>query len=154
MRHDSDRSSRLDILIEAPNRSPVQTVDTEHGRRLLATRSFRRGAVVLELQGVLCHRPDRYSVQLGPHEHLRPPHDADLDDHRYLWRYLNHSCRPNACFEGRQLRAMVGIDEGSEITFDYESTEETMAEPFQCHCGHCGGRVIRGWRHNMARRDA
>ncbi len=29
MRHDSDPSSRLDILIEAPNRSQVQTVETE-----------------------------------------------------------------------------------------------------------------------------
>ncbi|MCA9284052.1 MAG: hypothetical protein KDA22_02465, partial [Phycisphaerales bacterium] len=32
-------------------------------------------------------------------------------------------------------------------TFDYNTTEESIAVPFRCSCGCCGGRTIRGFRH-------
>ena len=77
----------------------------------------------------------------------------------------NNSCNPNA----KTIIAMIGLDmsthfvpflsfaksstlnpvlmagedilAGEEITFDYETTEEEMAEPFKCNCH---GRWIRG----------
>ena len=77
----------------------------------------------------------------------------------------NHSCNPNA----KVLSIMWGLDmnayyipfaafaessklnpvlmasediiAGEEITFDYETTEEELAEPFKCNCH---GKWIRG----------
>src|SRR3954462_13599101 len=63
-----------------------------------AMEAIAAGEVVLEIGGVLVDRPDRYSVQIGERLHLRPRPDLspDDDDVRYRWRFLNHSCRPNA----------------------------------------------------------
>ena len=50
-------------------------------------------------------------------------------------------------FPPKELRNVVDqskkdIKEGEEITFDYETTEEILAEPFSCQCH---GRLIEGW---------
>jgi len=39
------------------------------------------------------------------------------------------------------------IPQGEEVTYDYNTTEYSMASPFLCRCVHCGGREIRGFRH-------
>ncbi len=152
MRHDSDRVAEPLVEHVRPVRHAsaagpaVRAVLVERGMHLVAKRAFPAGALVLELEGVLTATPDRYSVQVGAGQHIEPPQGSDDADPRYLWRFLNHSCRPNAEFVGRQLIAIRPIRTGEEITFDYETTEESMAEPFRCHCGHCGGRLIQGWR--------
>lgn len=66
----------------------------------------------------------------------------------YGWRFLNHSCEPNAFLRGLTLVALDDIPEGAEITFDYNTTEWDMAHPFACVCGTpaCVG-VVRGYRH-------
>ena len=85
-------------------------------------------------------------MQLSPGRHLLPPPGLAASDTavEHLWRYLNHSCRPNAAVQGRTLVASRSIARGDEITFDYETTEDAMAEPFCCACGECAGRLIRG----------
>ena len=40
-------------------------------------------------------------------------------DGKNILRYLNHSKKPNAEFDGRDLFALKKIREGDEITFDY-----------------------------------
>lgn len=114
----------------------------------VAVEDIRVGDRLLEIDGLFVDRPDRYSVQVGKALHVRPPPDVSPDDdERYRWRYLNHSCRPNAAFRGRLLVAVVPIARGEEVTFDYNTTELELASPFECRCGHCGGQTIRGFRH-------
>jgi len=115
--------------------------------RVIALDSFADGEVVFPLEGVVRSAPSRYSIQIGWNEHLEAPPDTAWEEvlHQYPWRFLNHQCRPNARIDGRNLRAVGMIRRWEEITFDYETTEWRMAEPFECCCDACGGRWIRGF---------
>ena len=131
-------------------RAAVLVARVNGGRHLIASEAVAVGTMILELDGIIMDVPDRYSVQVGRNEHLRPPaHAADGDD-AYLWRYLNHSCEPNAAFAGRRLVAVRSIRAGEEISFDYNTTEWDMSSPFRCACGNCGGREVGGYRHLSA----
>jgi hypothetical protein len=120
-------------------------VSTEH-RCLRASAPFAAGDIILVLEGLLSCTPSRYSVQVGPDLHVVPAPGIPEESVRAAWRFLNHSCRPNAAFDGPVLVALAALRAGDEITFDYNTTEATMAEPFACRCGHCDGRMISGYR--------
>jgi hypothetical protein len=118
--------------------------------RLVAQRPLELGEVVLVLDGVLVDRPSRHSIQVGVALHLEKPAGvagvAEFD--QCLWRFLEHSCEPNAAFRGRELIATRRIEAFEPVTFDYLTHEYDMASPFRCQCGsvHCVGEV-RGFRH-------
>lgn len=118
--------------------------------KLVANRTFAPGETILEVSGIVQTVPSRYSIQIGIEQHVEQPAGTprDEDRTRYPWRYLNHSCSPNAALEGRVLRAAKPIARLEEITFDYLTTEFDMATPFACGCGAkaCVGEV-RGFRH-------
>ena len=122
---------------------------SEH-RCLRAAAAFAAGDTILVLEGLLSDIPSRYSVQVGPDLHVQPAPGIPEDSVRAAWRFLNHSCSPNAAFHGPVLVALAPIAAGEEITFDYNTTEATMAEPFECRCGHCDGRRIGGYQHLSA----
>ncbi|MGH9394164.1 MAG: SET domain-containing protein-lysine N-methyltransferase [Terriglobales bacterium] len=109
---------------------------------VIAGASFAAGELLLELEGDAVSSPSRCSIQIGRHTHLVPCANADC-----VWRYLNHSCRPNAIVRGRRLVALAPIAVGDEVTFDYNCTEYEMAAPFRCRCGHCDGVVVGGFHH-------
>lgn len=118
------------------------------GRHILAGTAIAAGETVLNIVGVTATTASRYSVQAGPELHVAPPELAEDDPaERYWWRFLNHSCAPNARLRGLELVALRAIAAGEEITFDYNCTEYDMAEPFVCRCGHCKGELIRGFKH-------
>ena len=73
----------------------------------------------------------------------------------YGWRFVNHSCAPNAYLAGLNLIALVDIDEGAEITFDYNATEWELVHPFECACGAASCvETVQGFRHlGEARRE-
>ena len=117
--------------------------------RLVATREFGIADHILHLRGVIVDCPSKYSVQIGPDQHVEVPAEVRVEQplDRYRWRFLNHSCEPNAKFENRKLVAIREIKASEEITFDYNTTEYDLATPFECHCksdGCCG--VVRGYR--------
>jgi hypothetical protein len=116
--------------------------------RVVATRPIVAGQRILTIDGVASATPCRYSVQVGRDLHVAPPADV-IGDGRldvFAWRFLNHSCRPNAAIVGRELIAIGAIAAGEEVTFDYNMTEYEMASPFRCRCGHCDGSEVRGLR--------
>ncbi len=117
--------------------------------RVFAVAPVAIGDRVLHLEGILVEAPTRYTVQIGAREHVEMPTGATLVEQldRYSWRFLNHSCEPNARIDGRELVALRAIAPWEEVTFDYATTEYDMAEPFTCGCGtpSCIGRV-RGYR--------
>jgi hypothetical protein len=128
-----------------------------HGAwHLVALQAFAAGELVLRIEGELTEHPTRYSVQLGVAQHVEIP-AGELGDlervfDRYPWRFLNHSCAPSARVEGRKLLAARAIAPWEEITFDYNTTEDDMASPFTCRCGHCDGRRIGGFS-NLTRAE-
>ncbi|MCC6784280.1 MAG: SET domain-containing protein-lysine N-methyltransferase [Planctomycetes bacterium] len=117
--------------------------------RVVAVQPLAVGDRVLHLEGILVSAPTRYTVQVGAQEHVEMPPGSSLAEQldRYSWRFLNHSCEPNARIDGRELVALRAIAPWEEVTFDYATTEYDMAEPFACGCGaaSCIGRV-RGYR--------
>lgn len=128
---------------------PRLAVQRANGQfQVVALAPIAAGENLLHVNGRVVDRPSRYSVQIGPHEHVDPPVPDDLADDmdRHAWRFLNHSCAPNAVLRGRTLVARCDIARGCEITFDYATTEYEMAEPFACGCGapQCRG-LIRGF---------
>ena len=132
-------------------------VSTEQGRRLIALRPFSAGQLVLRIDGDLAHQPSRHSVQIDHSLHIAPAADPPGQhplDHGF-WRYLNHSCEPNAALNGPALFALRDIPAGADVGFDYNCTEWDMAAPFACHCGsaRCLG-TVRSYAHLSAEQRA
>lgn len=119
-------------------------------RRLVAAQDIAAGARLFFLEGRETARPTRYSVQIGADLHLDTDDARDEADllARYYWRYLDHSCEPTTVIRERVLFALRDITAGEGVTFDYNTTEYDMAEPFACRCGEarCVG-TVRGARH-------
>ena len=57
------------------------------------------------------------------------------------WRFLNHSCKPNACVQygdkGITLQALTHILPQTELTIDYTALPEDIGCPFTCKCPSC-----------------
>ena len=112
---------------------------------LFATDTIKKGTVILWLakDSTYVPYPTRTSIQI-----------RNLHLEHYEGGYMNHHCEPSAeiVVNSRPhagqgtieplVLAKRNIKEGEEITFDYESTEEVMSEPFHCKCH---GRLIEGW---------
>lgn len=132
-------------------RTPACAVrDVPHGVGLFATRDISAGSTILSIEGRAQGHATRYSIQIDAVTHIDA--EAVLPDHemraRYPWRFLNHSCEPNARVEGRSLRAIRPIATGEQITFDYTTTEADMSTPFDCLCGaSCCIGLVRGFNH-------
>lgn len=120
-------------------------VKTGDFSRLLTDTPIAKGAVVLNLDGVLKNKQDRFSIELTPTKHLHPKEDTLESRLATKWAYLNHSCDPNTRINvsSLQLLAIKNIEANEELLFDYETTESLMAEPFQCSCGseNCRGEI-------------
>lgn len=117
-------------------------------QHLVALGSIAAGQAILRIDGTLSAQPSRHSVQVGVDLHVAP--EGDPPEHGF-WRYLNHSCDPNAWLRGRELIALRDIQAREGVSFDYNTTEWDMAEPFACHCGSaaCLG-TVRGYAHLSA----
>ncbi len=120
----------------------------DHVHSVIAIQPIEAGDVILDIRGVFVEHPSMYSVQVDDNLHIELPGVKGLthDPDSHPWRYLNHSCEPNAAFDGLKLVAIKAIRRWEQITFDYNTTEYEMSTPFGCDCGHCGGAIIRGFR--------
>jgi hypothetical protein len=133
--------------------NPLVGVLVEHAeRRLVATQSIAAGTVLFRIEGFETRTPTKYSLQVGRDLHLdqRGARDATDRVRRFYWRYMNHACEPNTRIVDRQVVALRDIAALEAVTFDYNTTEYDVAEPFPCRCGArwCVG-VVRGARHLM-----
>jgi hypothetical protein len=118
--------------------------------RLVAIRRIAAGARLFRIEGEKTHGPTRYSVQIDEtlHIDLRREHDSEEILDRYFWRFMNHSCDPSARVRDQEVIALRDIEPWAEVTFNYNTTEYDMAEPFPCDCGTpvCLG-TVKGFRH-------
>ncbi|MEO6595566.1 MAG: SET domain-containing protein-lysine N-methyltransferase [Planctomycetota bacterium] len=138
-------------MTQSPTPRPgIAVVRLREQFQVVAIDDMPAGANLLFVNGRITAEPSRYSVQVGANEHVDPPVPANLEDDmdRHVWRFLNHSCAPNAMLRERTLIALRDIARGEEVTFDYATTEYDMAAPFPCGCGApaCRG-VISGFKH-------
>jgi hypothetical protein len=81
-----------------------------------------------------------YAVQVEEDLYLaaRPTDKAEPAD------YINHSCNPNAGFDGQiVLIALRPINPGEEICIDYAMCDGSPYDEFTCQCGtaNCRGQI-------------
>ena len=128
----------------------VAVLVSDDERHLVAATTIAKGTALFRLNGVETTSPTRYSVQLSHDSHLAPAPDATEAEivARYGWRFMNHSCDPTTIIRNREVVAVRDMQPGDAITFDYNTTEYDMAEPFTCQCDSpsCLG-VVSGARH-------
>jgi len=111
-----------------------------------ATQFITKGEVVLSIKGEVTERANRYTVQISEDKHIDLPENFEEHPDDFLWMYTNHSCDPNIYIEDREFIALKSIKTGDPITFDYETNEAEMAEPFNCQCGSINCRdLIKGY---------
>jgi SET domain-containing protein len=95
--------------------------------------------LLLWLEDDLSSVPTRTSIQIDEHNHIES----------FEAGKMNHHCDPNTEIRIELIReeiqawvvAIRDINRWEEITFDYETTESELANPFQCSCH---GNWIRG----------
>jgi len=115
---------------------------------LFAEQPIEKWKIILMLRGKELSKPTRTSIQIQ---------DKHIEDAK--GGYINHHCQPSAYVEilpdfvgadpvSQCLTTLVAIvvankdiEKGEEITFDYETTETKLREPFKCDCH---GRLIVG----------
>ncbi|MEO6080632.1 MAG: SET domain-containing protein [Steroidobacteraceae bacterium] len=123
----------------------VGVVRADGEYRLVATRQIPAGQPLFRIEGELSSRPSRYSVQVGYQLHidLHGDHTTEEILDRYFWRFMNHSCEPSVLVRERDVAAARDINPWEAVTFNYNTTEWEMSEPFSCRCGsrHCLGKV-------------
>lgn len=119
-------------------------------RRLVTTTAIAEGTVLFRIEGHETRTPTKYSLQVGRDLHLdqRGARDATDRVRRFYWRYMNHACAPTTFIRDREVIAARDIAALEGVTFDYNTTEYDMAEPFHCRCGSadCVG-LVRGAKH-------
>lgn len=90
-----------------------------HGTGLFAARRIRRGEYIGTFHGPPARRDGTHVLWVYPEEGDGVPVGRRG---RNLLRYLNHSDKPNAAFDGFDLYARRAIAEHEEITIDYGSS--------------------------------
>ena len=130
-----------------------------HGRGVFATRTIRKGAVIIEYRG------QRTTWEAASE---RQANDAADPQHTFIFatsdgrvidasrrgnaaRWINHSCAPNCRAvedtEGRVfIEARRTIRAGDELTYDYrlELDERVTAKVRAEYACHCGAKRCRG----------
>jgi len=117
---------------------------------LITTRAFGPGELVGQATGLPIHdAPSIFTVQASATEHVNPEFTT--------LEKANHSCEPNceaivaadAVAGGTfALRTLVDVPAGTALSFDYCTTEWSMAAPFACECGAGACRAsIQGFAH-------
>jgi len=123
-------------------------------RGLFARKDFTEGEVVTMLEGNTLPWATKTSIQIGQAQHLESKEGG----------MMNHHCNPNCRIivgtwhditlklngVGIKVQAIQDIKEDDELTFDYETTEQTLANPFNCRCHNrpITGGMIK-WLQNM-----
>lgn len=95
-----------------------------HGRGVFAKRALNTGKQIAYFEGYEIDRETAYSLTFG-NKRIEPTG---------ILKHLNHSCSPNAWFQGRWLIASREIKPGEEITIDYIATESNISHHFHCDC--------------------
>lgn len=124
------------------------------GKGLFATREFSAGERILHVDGKVVETGDPRSFPAEVQAHWFP-FRKEGGNYWYLlpeapWKFLNHSCEPNAGIkERRGIVAMRPIRKGEEICIDYAMNN---IDGWSMECA-CGSARCRGTISTFARLD-
>lgn len=93
-----------------------------NGKLIRAARSFAPGDLIHELSGEYFQTRNKYTIEIDG-RHLVDP----------IAKFINHSFKPNIVINGYRITALLVIEAGDELTFDYTTTESEFSHPFIDH---------------------
>lgn len=109
---------------------PEATLLIVYGGRVITTEDFE----------ALPHEMQHYPYQVAPDLFIGPVNSDDVG----IGERINHSCNPNAGFQGAiHLIAMRDIIAGEEVTIDYATCVSANEDAFTMNCV-CGSSNCRG----------
>lgn len=114
---------------DEPLRDRFQIVTTDNeGEGIISLASFRKDETVFRFAGIMLDDITLYTLQLRTGRHLHDP---------FFMGKVLHSCEPNMIcdIDARAFYAVRDIKPGEFLTMDYETTEDVLYRPFECHCG-------------------
>lgn len=128
-----------------------------NGRGLVATRAFRNGQLIAEIEGKIVTAEQVWGYWEADERRgancIRYDDDHFLDPEGYIGAFCNHSCNPNTALikRGRKLilKAIAPIAAGDELTHDY-STYVGRDDVWTMRC-NCGEENCRGVVKNFSR---
>jgi hypothetical protein len=91
------------------------------GKGLILRKSVKKGEIVFTLSGKMLDHPTRESIHVGDNKHIYDENGI----------FINHSFEPTVCIDGYNVRALMDLTDGDEITFNYNDSEINMANTFQ-----------------------
>jgi len=123
----------------------VEIRENRLGKAAFAGRAFRAGDLVASGWGPTTTVRSMHTIQIDQDLHLVPPSPI---------RFFNHACEPNCGIlirsgvEGLEIHALRDIDEGEEMTLDYETFEvefQSLTGPCLCNTEGCRGS-LKGYK--------
>jgi SET domain-containing protein len=123
------------------------------GSGSFALEKITKGEVVASFGGFVVGQKD-----LKDYSTDRVARSLQLDETIYLLSgpapeagdMINHSCEPNCGALGTSsVIAIVDIETGEELTFDYAMTDSSQYDEFKCFCGkeNCRGKITgKDWQ--------
>ena len=105
------------------------------GQCLISKVTFKPGDLVFVFSGQITNQLTLRSLKLSEHLNVHDP---------YFMGYVSHSCRPNCTVNMRTLtfHCIEPIKAKDQITMDYNQTETSLHQWFQCRCGNANCRGI------------
>jgi len=126
----------------------VEIHSNEKGSAVIALKDFKKGDVVLKSTPFqIVDAPEKYTIQKTATDHILLKQVEATN--------VNHSCNPNLYIvdndEGAfDFVALRDISAGEELSWDYETTEMQLSNPFKCLCQ---SENCRGWIRGFAYLD-
>ncbi|MFO0865787.1 MAG: SET domain-containing protein-lysine N-methyltransferase [Gemmataceae bacterium] len=123
----------------------VEIRENRLGKAAYAGRAFRAGELIAAGWGPTTTVRSMHTIQIDHDLHLVPPSPI---------RFFNHACEPNCGIlirsgvEGLEIHALRDIDEGEEMTLDYETFEvefQSLTGPCLCSTDGCRGS-LKGYK--------
>ncbi len=115
--------------------SPIQ------GKGIFARTDLKVGEAIFTAKGPFIRYPFLPNSRKGPHWLNIGNKMWMMPLEKTPWRYINHSCEPNAGLHGRtQVVAMQAIKAGQEILIDYSITESHPDWEMKCLCRNANCR--------------
>ena len=115
----------------------------KNGKGVFALKYFKKDEIILDVDGEVIETDNLDSLPKDIQDHCFP-FDKKGKVRKYVlpkspWKYLNHSCNPNAGIKNnRNIVAMKPIKEGEEITFDYAMNNvDNWTMKCKCGCKNC-----------------
>lgn len=91
------------------------------GKGLILRKSVKKGEIVFTLSGKMLDHPTRESIHIGDNKHIYDENGI----------FINHSFEPTVRIDGYNVVALMDLNDGDEITFNYNDSEINMANTFQ-----------------------